>query len=71
MPGALLMSGAIFLYAFHRLNLVGVLFAWLLHAVIGWIYLGIAPARLPRLAGAPPRRGNPFGGEKKQKRFGE
>ena len=71
LPGALLMSGAIFLYAFHRLNLVGFLFAWLLHAVIGWIYLGIAPARLPRLAGAPRRRGNPFGGEKKQKRFGE
>ncbi len=70
LPGALLMSGAIFLYGFNRLNLVGFLFAWLLHVVIGWIYLSIAPSRLPRLAGAP-RRGNPFGGaRKKPKTFG-
>jgi len=61
MPGALLMSGAILLYGFNRLNLVGLLFAWLLHLVIGWIYVGIAPARLPRAADAPRRRGNPFG----------
>lgn len=67
-PGALLMSGAIFLYGLNRLNFVGFLFAWLLHLVVGWIYIGIAPTRLPRLAGAPRRRGNPFG-EKKGKRF--
>jgi len=71
LPGALLMSGAILLYGFNRLNLVGLLFAWLLHLVVGWIYIGIAPGRMPRLAGAPRRRGNPFGGEKKKKRFGE
>jgi hypothetical protein len=67
LPGALLMSCAMLLYGFNRLNLVGLLFAWLLHLVIGWIYLGIVPARLPRLAGAPRRRSNPFGGEKKKK----
>jgi len=67
-PGALLMSGAIFLYGLNRLNFVGFLFAWLLHLVVGWIYIGITPTRLPRLAGAPRRRGNPFG-EKKGKRF--
>lgn len=61
LPGALLMAGAIVLYGFNRLNLVGLLFAWLLHLAAGWIYLGIAPARLPRLGGAPSRRGNPFG----------
>lgn len=72
LPGALLMSGAIFLYGFNRLNLVGLLFAWLLHVVIGWIYVGIASTRLPRLANAPQRRGNPFSGTKnRHKRFGE
>ena len=72
LPGALLMTGATFLYGLNRLNLVGFLFAWLLHLVTGWIYIGIAPARLPRLARAPRRPGNPFGtGQKKQKRFGE
>src|SRR5437867_7021771 len=72
LPGALLMCGAIFLYGFKRLNLVGLLFAWLFHVVIGWIYVGIAPARLPRLADCPRRRGNPFGGpQKRPKRFGQ
>jgi len=70
LPGALLMSCAMFLYGFNRINLVGLLCAWLLHLVIGWIYIGMAPARLPRLAGGPRRGGNPFGGERKgQKRF--
>jgi hypothetical protein len=68
MPGALLMSGAVVLYSLHRLNLVGLLFAWLLHLVLGWIYVGIAPARLPRLSTALPRRRNPFGsGQRKTK----
>jgi hypothetical protein len=72
MPGALLISGAILLYGFNRLNLIGLLFAWLLHMVIAWIYLGIAPARLSRLAGSIRRRDNPFGGaQKRRKRFGE
>jgi hypothetical protein len=72
LPGALLMSGGILLYGFNRLNLIGLLFAWLLHLVIGWIYAGIAPARLPRVAGSLRRRDNPFGGpQKRQKRFGE
>jgi len=72
LPGALLMSGATCLYGFNRLNLVGLLFAWLLHAVIGWIYVGIAPARLPRAADALRRRGNPFAGtQKRQTRFGK
>jgi len=72
MPGALLISGAILLYGFNRLNLIGLLVAWLLHVVIAWIYLGIAPTRLSRLHGANRRRDNPFGGAKKRrKRFGE
>ena len=72
LPGALLMSGAIFLYGFNRLNLVGFLFAWVLHLVSAWLYVGIIPARLPRLAGARPKRANPFGtGQRSQKRFGD
>jgi len=71
LPGALLMSGGILLYGFNRLNLIGLLFAWLLHVVIAWIYVGIAPARLSRLAGSVRRRDNPFGGaQKRRKRFG-
>jgi len=68
LPGALLMSGAIVLYSLHRLNLVGLLFAWLLHLVLAWIYAAIAPARLPRLPTALPRRRNPFGTERKKKK---
>jgi len=72
LPGALLLSGGILLYGFNRLNLIGLLFAWLLHVVIAWIYVGIAPARLSRLAGSVRRRDNPFGGaRKRRKRFGE
>jgi hypothetical protein len=61
LPGALMMSGAIVLYSLHRLNLVGLFAAWLLHLLIGWVYAGLSPLRLPRLAGSPRRRGNPFG----------
>jgi hypothetical protein len=72
LPGALLMSGGILLYGFNRLNLIGLFFAWLLHVVIAWIYVGIAPARLPRLTGSLRRRDNPFGGaQKRRKRFGD
>jgi len=63
LPGALVMSGATLLYGLHRLNVVGLLFAWLLHWVISWVYVGIAPLRLPRLANAR-RRGDPFGAAK-------
>jgi hypothetical protein len=59
LPGAFIMSGAILLYSSRRLDPVGVLFAWLLHILIGWVYLAYAPTRLPRLKG-PTRRGNPF-----------
>ncbi len=70
--GALLMSGGILLYAFNRLNLIGLLFAWLLHIVSAWIYAGVASTRLPRLAGSVRGGDNPFGGAgKRTKRFGE
>lgn len=63
LPGALMMSGAILLYSLHRLDLVGLLFAWVLHWVISWMYVCIAPLRLPRLTDAR-RRGDPFGAAK-------
>jgi hypothetical protein len=61
LPGALMMSGAMLLYSLHRLDFVALLFAWLLHWVIGWVYVGIAPLRLPRVDAPRRRRGNPFG----------
>ncbi len=61
LPGALVLSGALVLYSFRRLDLVGLLFAWLLHLFIGWIYAAIVPFRLPRIPDANRPGGNPFG----------
>ena len=49
MPGALLMSVSILAYALQRFNLVQLIFATLLHVVIGWFFVLIAPFRLPRI----------------------
>lgn len=49
MPGALLMTVSILAYALQRFNLVQIIFATFLHLLIGWIYVLIAPFRLPRL----------------------
>jgi hypothetical protein len=62
LPAAVLMTAAIGLYRFHRLNLIGLLFAWLVHWVVGWIYVCLAPLRLPRTAGTHSQGKNPFGG---------
>ncbi len=60
LPGAIVMAGAILLYAVHRLDLVGLLFAWLLHVLIGWVYVAYSPTRLLRLVAPATPRGNPF-----------
>jgi hypothetical protein len=60
LPGALVMAGAIFLYGGQRLNLVGLLLALPLHLVVGWGYLLVAPARLPRRSDALTKGSNPF-----------
>ena len=61
MPGAVVMSGAIFLYGIHRLPLVGLLLAVILHLLVGWVYLVIAPFKLPKKAAAlAAEKTNPF-----------
>jgi hypothetical protein len=56
LPGAILMIAAILLYGLHRLQLIGLLIAFALHFVVGWVYVLGALFFLPAL----PRQGNPF-----------
>lgn len=60
MPGALLMAGAILLYGFHQLPVIGLVFFFGLHWILGWIYLFLAPLFLPRLPQKTTRKANPF-----------
>jgi len=60
LPGALVMAGAVFLYGWQRLSLVGLLLAVPLHFVIGWGYLLVAPGRVPRITEARTTARNPF-----------
>lgn len=61
MPGAVVMSGAIFLYGMQRLPLVGLLLAVVLHLLVGWVYLLIAPFKLSKKAAAlAAEKPNPF-----------
>jgi hypothetical protein len=63
LPGAVVMTGAIFLYGYHRLNLVGLLVAAPLHLALGWVYLIGATLALPRIEGASVFKNNPFRGD--------
>lgn len=61
LPGCLLMGGAIALYATRQLGLEGVLVAWPLHVVLGWIYCAGAWTRLSvHRKSAESVLGNPF-----------
>ena len=60
MPGALFLSGAIFLYSFRRISLVGLMVASGLHLLVAWVYLAFAPRKLPRLDSTGRVAGNPF-----------
>jgi hypothetical protein len=60
LPGAVVMACAVALYTLRRLDLVGLLFAWLLHVVMAWVYLIYAPTRLDRLGTVTARSPNPF-----------
>jgi hypothetical protein len=64
LPGALFLSLSIVGYTLHRMNLVQLLAAALLHIMIGWVYVLFAPFNLPEKD--PDSRhkqpaGNPFG----------
>jgi len=58
MPGALLLTAAIALYAVGALDWIQVSFAFGAHLVLGWIYLFLSPLFLPRRTPAETR--NPF-----------
>lgn len=60
MPGALLASGSIAAYVLDRCNLIQFLFLMLAHFLPGWIFVLLAPLKLPRRASqaspfAPPQ----------------
>jgi hypothetical protein len=59
MPGALLLTAAIALYAFGFFDLVTLAFAFAAHFALGWIYLFISLLFVPRIPSKLPR-GNPF-----------
>jgi len=63
MPGALFFSVGIALYAYSRLNLLGLGLAAIIHLLIGGVYMLFAPWRLPKKAAPEPfsrRPTNPF-----------
>ena len=59
LPGALLLTAAIFLYGLGVLDLVQLAAAFAAHLVIGWIYLFAAPLFTPKLPIAAAQK-NPF-----------
>ena len=62
LPGALLVCVGIVLYGVGVADLLRLLVLWLAHFVVGWVYLVLAPFRLPRATAKP--AANPFGDEK-------
>jgi hypothetical protein len=59
MPGALLLTAAIFLYTFGFIDLIQLGFAFGAHFALGWIYLFISPLFLSRLE-VTQKKSNPF-----------
>jgi len=64
LPGALVMFGAIVGYGWGQLNLVRLGFAFALHLLVGWVYLGASVFYVPRLDATKPPA-NPFTAEKR------
>jgi hypothetical protein len=58
MPGALLLTAAIAIYALGALDLIQMSFAFGAHLVLGWIYLFISVLFLQRVS--PSEKQNPF-----------
>jgi hypothetical protein len=61
MPGALLLTGALVLYALGGLDLVHLLAAWVLHFILGWAFVILGVLARPKLAALPGAKTNPFG----------
>jgi hypothetical protein len=60
LPGSLLLTFAIILYALACLDLPLLGLAVALHFLVGWIYLGLAIFRLPRAQRKELAKTNPF-----------
>jgi len=60
LPGALLLTAAVFLYGSGAFDLVQLAAAFAAHLAIGWIYLFAAPLCAPKLAAVAVAKGNPF-----------
>jgi hypothetical protein len=60
MPGALLLTAAIFCYGSGAFDLIRLALAGAAHLVLGWVYLIVAPLRLPPHPEADGVKANPF-----------
>ena len=60
LPGALLLTAAVFLYGSGAFDLVQLAAAFAAHLAIGWIYLFAAPLCAPKLEAGGLAKGNPF-----------
>jgi len=59
LPGALLLSAAVFSYAWHAIDLLGLSCLFVAHLLMGWVYLAGSVCAAPRLLAAGATR-NPF-----------
>ncbi len=60
MPGALLLAVGIFFYGLGMVDLIRLLVLFLLHLVVGWVYVAISPFFVPRLPTVAAPGINPF-----------
>jgi hypothetical protein len=60
LPSSVVMGAVIVLYGLGRIDLVGLLFGWVLHLLVGWVYVLLTPFSLRRMPNVPKRRANPF-----------
>jgi hypothetical protein len=59
MPGALLLTLGIVLYAHQTVDLIGLSYFYAVHFLVGWVYALVAPLFAPRAGAQQPGR-NPF-----------
>ena len=64
LPGTLVMTAAVVLYAVGFLNLISFCFVFVAHFVLQWLYLLFGLLFFPRASAATPK-GNPFKTDKK------
>jgi hypothetical protein len=60
MPGALFLTAAIITYGLGLLDLVRLAMAWVVHLVIGWVFVALSPLAAPHDPAAASVKGNPF-----------